>query len=188
MLASLGLPHMFRALPSSPTSAQPSFCSLRNPLFERQQTSMQISRTISSPRANQHTILEASLSLDLDTEHVLPHHPESLTSLPSVPLRLRNTFILVLALENWRKQQEILQVAFLRSVWSRQKLMHSVLGQPKGSQGCSSRGDAAKLLQGTVATLAVMQVVTSIDHTAYCRMDTPLAPQNPTQPAPTARV
>lgn len=166
---------MLRALPSSLTSAQPSFCSLRNPLFERQQTSIQLSRTISSLYSS----LKARPSLDLGTEHVVPHHPESLTSLPSAPPGLRNTFILVLALENWRKQQEILQVAFIRSVWSRQKLMHSVLGQPKGSQGCSSWGNAANLLQGTVATLAAIQVVTSIDHTVYCRMNTPLVPQKP---------
>lgn len=38
---------MLRAFPSSFASAQPSFCSLRNPLFESKQTSIQQDGTIS---------------------------------------------------------------------------------------------------------------------------------------------
>lgn len=85
ILASFGLPHRFRALSNSFTSAPPSFSSLRNPLFERQQICpvSQDHSFFPSPRANPHSSLEARPSLD--TEDVLPHHPESLSFLPSVP-------------------------------------------------------------------------------------------------------
>lgn len=68
---------MLRALSSSFTSAPPSFCSLRNPLFERQQTypASQDHSFFPSPRANHDSSLKARPSLDTE------HHPDSLSSL-----------------------------------------------------------------------------------------------------------
>lgn len=183
---------MFRALPSSFTSAQPSFCSVRNPLLERQQTSIQLARTSPSflppgqtttPASKPGLPLFLTLSMYCHITQKASHpchlfHPDSENPLFLFwPWRTE---------ESSRKSHKwpLSDQPGLGRSWC----THSVLGQPKGSQGCSSQGDAAKLPQGTMATLAVMQIVTSIDHMAYCRTKTPLAPKNPTQPTPTARV